>query len=350
MKTKLSWFAALVVAFAPHLARADGVILLRLSYKVILDPGDGSLPAGFADTSVDGAIADMNALLDAYGRGYRFVRVDPIQRVGNVGGFDRPNASHYFGIDMLNNPSERANMQADALQFPQPYQWNQQAINIYINDANSGGICAFPNEQLIVIGGLVCNEGELQLHEIGHFFDLCHTQGCPCGCCDPGLTGPCHTTPSDDEMPDTLPDLACWGRDDIAQNSFDANYAQLSSSQQHEVDNVFLNIMSYHASGCGQGAAVARLTEKQLDRWSDVASFTRVSVRDGRTIFVQAGAGGSQNGRSTNPFDLIAEGRNAASGGGDIVMIRDGNYPENLTFSTPMTLRSPRGHVARIGQ
>lgn len=331
-------------------AFADNVIRIRLSYKVILDPADGGLPLGFSDTSVDRAIDEMNEFLDSFGRGYQFVRVDPIQRVGNVGGFDRPNPSHYFGINMLDHPNERANMQADALQYPQPYQWNQNAVNIYINEANAGGICAFPNEQLLVIGGLVSDLGFLQLHEIGHFFDLCHTQGCPCGCCDPDLSGECHTTPGNDGISDTLPDLACWDRDDIAQNSYGANYSQLTSSQRVEVDNVFLNIMSYHSSSCGQNAPVARLTENQLDRWSDVASATRVSVRDGRTIFVQAGAGGSQNGRSTNPFDLVSEGRNAANGGGDIVMIRNGTYPENLTFSAPVTLRTPRGQLARIGQ
>lgn len=197
---------------------------------------------------------------------------------------------------------------------------------------------------------MVSDAGWLHLHEFGHFFDLCHTQGCPCGCCDPDLTGPCHTTPGDDNVADTLPDLACWDRDDISQHTFGVNYNILPSSAHRErVDNVFLNIMSYHRSGCGQGADVARLTEGQLDHWSDVASFTRVSVRDGRTLFVQAGAGGSQNGRSTTPFDLVAEGRNAANGGGDIVMIRGGIYPENLAFTSPVTLRAPRGQVARIG-
>lgn len=337
----MSWAAA---------ARADGFILLRVSYKVILNPADGSLPQGFSDAAIDESIDEMNAFLDTYHRGYRFVRVDPIQRVGNVGGFDRPNPSHYFGINMLEEHGERANMQADALQFPQPYQWNQNAINIYINEANTGGTCARPSELLIVIGGSSSGTGFLHLHEIGHFFDLCHTQGCSCGCCEADQTGECHTVPGSDGIEDTLPDLACWDRDDIAQNSFGDDYLSLPPEQREQVDDVFLNIMSYHRSGCGQGAAVARLTEKQLDRWTDTANGPRVATRDGRTYFVQAGAGGSQNGSSTNPFDLVAEGRNAANGGGDIVMIRGGVYPENLTFSTPVTLRTPRGSITRIGQ
>lgn len=347
---RLSHYLVLIAAasFAAS-ATADGVIALRLSYKVILDPADGSLPQGFSDAAIDSAIVEMNDFLDSYGRGYRFVRVDPIQRVGNVGGFDRPNPCYYFDINMLEHHEERANMQADALQFPQPYQWNQNAVNIYINEANTGGTCARPTEQLIVIGGGSSGVGWLHLHEIGHYFDLCHTQGCPCGCCEAGQSGECHTVPGDDNIADTLPDLACWDRDDIAQHNFGVNYASLASFQREEVDNVFLNIMSYHRSGCGQGADVARLTELQLDHWADTASFTRLSVRDGRTFFVQAGVGGSQNGRSTSPFDLVAEGRNAANGGGDIVMIRGGNYLENLTFNTPMTLRTPRGNVARIG-
>ncbi|MGE3181738.1 MAG: hypothetical protein AB7N71_08915 [Phycisphaerae bacterium] len=343
-------FLLLAVAGGVSAARADGVILIRLSYKVIVSPVDGSLPLGFSDAAIDESIEEMNELLESYGRGYRFVRVEFIHRVGNIGGFDRPNASHYFDINMLDEHGERANMQADALANSTFYAWNQNAINIYINNGNGGGgTCAFPNEQLIAIGGLASGTGWLHLHELGHFFNLCHTQGCPCGCCDPDLTGQCHTTPGNDEISDTLPDLACWNRDDIAQHSFSANYSQLSSGQQFAVDDVFLNIMSYHGSGCGQGAAVDRLTEKQLDRWTDIASFTRLSVRDGRTFFVQAGAGGTQNGRSTNPFDRVAEGLSAATGGGDIVMIRHGVYAENLVISAPVTLRSPRGHVARIG-
>lgn len=346
---RLSSFLVLVAAASlASSALADGIIQLRLSYKVILDPADGSLPQGFTDAAIDDSIDEMNAFLDSYGRGYRFVRADPIQRVGNVGGFDRPNPSHYFGINMLEEEGERGNMQADALQFPQPYQWNQNAVNIYINEANTGGTCARPSEQLIVIGGFTSGAGWLQLHEIGHYFDLCHTQGCSCGCCDAQQTGECHTVPGSDGIADTLPDLACWEQDDIAQNSFGDDYLFLSPAQREQVDDVFLNIMSYHRSGCGQGAAVARLTELQLDRWSDTASFTR-PVRDGRTFFVQAGAGGSQNGRSTNPFDRVSEGLAAANGGGDIVMIRTGLYPENLTLSAPVTLRAPRGHVARIG-
>lgn len=350
----MNWQASLIALIAAACcvpgSRADAVIEIRLSYKVIRSPVDGSLPQGFSDAAIDESIDEMNAFLDSYGRGYRFVRVEFVQRVGQIGGFDRPNPSHYFGINMLEEDGERANMQADALQNPSFYLWNQNAINIYINDANTGGTCAFPNEQLIVIGGGASATGWLHLHELGHFFDLCHTQGCSCGCCDPDLTGQCHTTPGDDGIADTLPDLACWGRDDISQQTFGVNYNLLPTSMDRErVDYVFLNIMSYHRSGCGQGADVARLTDGQLDRWSDTASSTRGQVLDGRTLFVQAGAGGSQNGRSTNPFDLVAEGRNAASGGGDIVLIRSGNYPENLTFTSPVTLRTPRGHVARIG-
>ncbi|MGE0480368.1 MAG: hypothetical protein AB7Q17_07845 [Phycisphaerae bacterium] len=350
MHIAYKWLSIMAYTAIAPAAFADGVILLRLSYKVILNPVDGSLPQGFSDAAIDDSIDEMNASLDTYGRGYRFERVEFIHRVGNIGGFDRPNPSHYFDINMLEEDGQRANMQADALANPTFYAWNQNAVNIYINEANTGGTCARPSEQLIVIGGSSSGTGWLYLHEIGHYFDLCHTQGCSCGCCDAGQTGECHTAPGNDNIADTLPDLACWERDDIAQNAFGANYANLAPFQREQVDDVFLNIMSYHRSGCGQGASVARLTELQLDHWADTASFARLSVRDGRTFFVQAGAGGSQNGRSTNPFDLIAEGRNAANGGGDIVMIRGGNYPENLRISTPVTLRTPRGSLARIGQ
>ena len=73
-------------------------------------------------------------------------------------------------------------------------------------------------------------------------------------------------------------------------------------------------------------------------------------ICDGQTFFVDAAFnGGFVNGRSSNPFNRVAEGLHEADGGGDIVLIRGGDYFENLTISAPVTLRTPRGQTARIG-
>lgn len=342
------------LAFTP-VARADHEIIIRVSYKIIRNPADNSRPPGVTDAVIDASIAEMNALLNSFKRGYRFERVDPIADVGSTGNQNRPNPSHYYDIDALAVDGTREQMESDALANQSLYAWNASAINIYINHATGGGKCAFPTDHLIVVGANSAGNGELQIHEIGHFFNLCHTQGCPCGCCfASGQTGECNTSPGDDGVVDTLPDLACWGRDDIALNSFSAPYASLDSSQQARVDDVFLNIMSYHAAGCGhphQATSVTRMTEQQLDRWTDTAYFSRAVVCDGRTYFVQAGAFlPTATGRSDHPFPAVGGGIGASNASGDIVMIRGGIYPETLRLSTPITLRSPRGHAARIGQ
>ncbi len=348
-----------LLAAASH-ARADHEIFIHLSYKVIISPSGGGRPPGVTDSVIDSAIDEMNQLMVSQGRGYRFVRIDPVIDVGGTFSFgiaSRPSPSRYYGINML-NPSfsnARQQMEDDALDNQSLYAWNPNAINIYINQANAGGQCAFPANQLIAVGAGSADNGALQLHEIGHYFGLCHTQGCPCGCCGAfGATGECNTEPGDDGISDTLPDLACWDRDDIAMHSFGVAYSQLAEFAQRRVDDVFLNIMSYHRGGCGHsggGATTERLTERQLDQWSDAAFATRRGVCDGRTYFVQAGAFlPIATGRPDRPFPTVGGGLGAATSPTDIVMIRGGTYPETLRLSTPVTLRTPRGNVARIGQ
>jgi hypothetical protein len=140
----------------------------------------------------------------------------------------------------------------------------------------------------------------------------------------------------------------------VAQNSFGAPFASLDSFQQNRVDDVFFNIMSYLAAGCGhanQTTSVSRMTEQQLDRWTNTAYFSRSVVCSGQTYFVQTGANPqAASGRFDHPFPAVGGGIGASNSPGDIVLIRAGIYPENLRLSTPITLRSPRGHTARIGQ
>jgi hypothetical protein len=346
----------LLLTLAPaSFARADHEIAIRVSYKIIRNPADSSRPPGVTDAVIDAGIAEMNTLLSSFKRGYRFERVDPITDIGSTGNQSRPNPSHYYDIDALAVDGTREQMESDALANQTLYAWNASAINIYINHATGGGKCAFPTDSLIVVGANSSGNGELQIHEIGHFFNLCHTQGCPCGCCfASGQTGECNTAPGDDGVSDTLPDLACWSRDEVAQNNFGAPYSSLAASQQNRVDDVFFNIMSYHAAGCGhanQTTSVTRMTEQQLDRWTNTAYFSRSAVCSGQTYFVQAGANPqAASGRSDHPFPAVGGGIGASNASGDIVMIRGGTYPETLRLSTPITLRSPRGHTARIGQ
>lgn len=342
---------AILGAFAPGIgsARGDDIVRIRLSCKVILNPANGARPAGVSDADVVGAIATANDLLTTYWRGYRFDLVDPVTDIGGAGGNNRPNPSHYYGVDLSADSTEADNLNTDAHNHKTQYAWNDSAINIFITNTPGSSLChcgiGTPNE-FVNISADSHALGRTYLHELGHFMGLCHTQGCGARNCADG-----DTTPGDDIIADTLPDVQCWTRDDIALNSYGQLYAALTPFRQTQVDNVFLNVMSYHGSytGGSDGTQHARETELQVDRFADTASWTRTGVRDGVTVFVDATAGGIQIGTSVLPFDTVAEGLTLANSGRDIVLVRPGTYPENLTISDPVTLRAPRSGSARIG-
>lgn len=327
-------------------ARADDVINIRLSYKVVLNPATGTRPPGVTDADIDNAITAMNALEETYFRGFRFVRVDPIRNVGGLGGLTGP--SQWYNTNFFNDTTNaKDRMEAAALANPTLYAWNANAVNLYFTNGICGGICSFPSERdnIIIIGGCSDNNGPLQLHEIGHYFELCHTQGCRCGDCIAGRTGSCHTIPGDDLVADTLPDLECWNQDNIANWTFATTYASLTPAQKQQVDDVFLNVMSYHSGR-------SRMTELQLDRWTDIANASRRIAADGRTYFVQVSASIIENGTSLFPFNRVIEGVAAAALAGDIVLLRPGAYNETITIGTgnkAVTLRATRRGPVVIG-
>jgi hypothetical protein len=323
----------------------DGTITVNLSYKVVLNPADGTRPPGATDAAIDQAVTGMNTLYQAYFRGYSFRRVDPITQVG--GRSDTTGPSQWYNTNFFasDGTTQRTRMEA-AARSDARYAWNNNAVNIYLVNGICGGLCSFPTaDNIVLIGGCSAGTASTQLHEIGHYFNLCHTQGCPCGCCGTG-SGQCNT-PGDDGIADTLPDLACWSRDQIAQNSFGGRtYAQLNPSEQSQVDNVFQNLMSYHGTTCGNGGSQTRLTELQLDRWAD-ANPNRLNATGGRrTRFVQVGANGS--GSSTNPFGSVQNAVNASTAG-DIILLRPGSYNEIITINRAVTLRVSRRGPVVIG-
>jgi hypothetical protein len=148
-----------------------------------------------------------------------------------------------------------------------------------------------------------------------------------------------------------LPDLPCWSRDEVSANYFNGRvYGDLNDDEKKQVDDTFSNVMSYHRFDTPQHQAHSLQTEDQLDKFADTASWVRTAARSGIVVFVDDGAGAVQNGTSELPYDTVAEGLNQAGfSSGNIVLIRPGNYPENLRISDPVTLRVPRTGTARIG-
>ena len=343
---------------------------IRLSYKVVMNPANGQRPPGVLDADIDAAIAEMNQLQASYFRGFRFQRVDAVSEVGGQG--DTTGPSRWFSTDLFDafNGGTWKDQMDNAARSDSRYLWNTTAINIYITAGFCGGTCSYDweGDNIIVIGGCSDGNGKVQMHEIGHYFSLFHTQGRTCGSCGPN-PGQCNS-PGDDEIFDTLPDVACWNQDVIASNFFHQTYGELLPPLQNLVNDVFMNLMSFHAS------AAPRLTELQLDRWTDRANRERRNVTSGRTWFVSPNEscasflGDSYTGDSicnflTAPFSVVwdaLEARNTA--GGDIILLRPGRHGTPLggliisdgvtnlfgalTISKPVTLRAARSGAATI--
>src|SRR5437660_2453787 len=120
-------------------AIADAVITIRLSYKIILNPADGTRPPGATDANLDAGIADANTLLPNYYRGYRLVRVDPITTIGSIGGTTRPNPSYYYSRAFATGTTDMQDLINDAQNYPTTYAWNGNAVNVFIINGITGG-------------------------------------------------------------------------------------------------------------------------------------------------------------------------------------------------------------------
>jgi hypothetical protein len=317
------FFAALLSLALPREAAAQ--LEMKVSVKFILS-STGSRPPGgalFTDDDVRAAYTNVNNLMDTFHRGYRFRITEIVDIAGH---------SEAYDVD-VKTASEIIKSNVDV--NPVAFGWRQSAANLYINNSSGGG-SAFNG--MVVIGH---DSGyKTIMHESGHHWGLCHTQGCGCqSCTDCGLTS--------DGIDDTLPDRQCWTENDIAVNYYHSNFAQLSASQQAAVSNTFNNVMSYHNDGTHDV-----LTIGQLDKMADTAnSLAQSNIVTGYTWFVdrantctqRSGSSACTNGTG-GPFQTVTGGINNANSG-DIVLVRLGNYNEPMTITKAVTLRATRGNA-----
>jgi hypothetical protein len=316
-------------------------INIRISVKFIVNAagtmpccGNGNFDA-FEDITNQVNVA--NEFLRSTGRGYGL----QIAEVTTVGG----PATNYYRLSR----DDKEVLEAAAEANKSGFKWRDNAVNMYVNDANGSAVCSFPPEDDILLFGQESRTTSLW-HESGHYFNLSHTHSgqtelnsngttCTNECSCAVLVGG-----NNDGCPDTLADHTCWDtQNQIAQGNYGANYNSLTAAQRDLVDNTAFNIMSYHGTR-------DRMTADQFDRWTDAANTPRNHVVTGNTRFVDRNAGAVGVGSSTSPYKTVVSGVNAAdSGGGDIVLLRPGQYNESLTISKRVVLRATRGN-AEIGR
>lgn len=399
--------ASSLLLAAPAVAQLEW----RVSVKFVLDPNDPTrFPGSDTDSNcssqqncssvscnaeVQEKIDHTNELLRRFGRGYQFRVVEfipitlPKPTFSCCTGGDKPDGSCETDDDCPNGscdpiptwfdaPSSNCTRAAvdefgrDGDQAA--FAWNSNAINIYVTNRCQGGVASRPPGEAIVIGQRKTGKDTRWLHEIGHFFSLCHTHGCPdsVGCtfpdpCRRGQSGSDPRVAGNDCLPDTLDDNCVWDTaDDISDNNFSGrSYKQLNCTEKEKVLDVLFNVMSYHQDNdsvmtCDLATMRAsctddpipnvcrhRLTPDQLDTMADMSNSERVNVTNGLTRFVDGSASGAQDGSSTAPYQLVAAGllSAAASPTTDIVLIRAGSYEETLTINFPVYLRASRGNV-----
>lgn len=342
---------------------------IRLSIKYILN-ASGSRPSGLYSTeqNVRDVIEATNERLRSYGRGYRYVILSNGQ-----GNFDEvsettaPGSSQFFEISPS---SENYVLENAAEANPAGYFWRTDAVNVYIVNccAAGGTIPSNPDDSdyRIVFFQADVNftptdpgrhaQRVIWPHELGHYFDLYHPW-------------------DEDEVSDTRPEptpFQCSGSTACNANlgcalggtaecccstkvSNLANAANAGGWSSLEVLDLRFNIMGYMAaSDCVcQGedmvtTANMRLSEGQLDRYTDATRKYRWSDVSGLTYFVDGqNTTAPFNGYSTDPYRTIGDVLTVA-GPTDIILIRAGTYPENLVIGSPRTLRASQG-IVRIG-
>lgn len=369
MRTKT--IRTLFIALCASATTARGQeIDIRLSIKYILDAGNNRPSGQYAtEQNVRDVIEETNRALRRWGRGYRYVILENAQ-----GEFDEvsqntvPGSSQFFSISP---GSELGSLEAAAVANPTGYFWRTDAINVYIVNCCAAG-AAIPSsntgERAVYFSADInrssTDPGQharqvIWAHELGHHFDLIHPwdgDGVSDTRDEPSPLQCSGSTPCPEGFP-----CSSGGSSECCCSLKVANLTARAASQgwtQQEFEDLRYNVMGYMAAVdcvCLGEEMVAidnmRLSEGQLDRWTDATRRYHSNEVSGLTYFVDwRNTTSPYNGYSADPYRTVLDGVNAANtGGGKIVLIRDGSYNETLTIAAPVTLRSGSGIVS-IGQ
>jgi len=309
----------------------------RVSVKIFTDE-NGNRPNSAFDSRIQGLIDDYNDRLKVFGRGLQLELTEIVQLDANLNAwFDRTARSG----------ANRQALQDVATSFPDFYAYRANSINVYINNSSSGICCGGGNG--LIFMGAPSSTSSTMFHEIGHFMGIDHTQGEGCNGCCPDDLGCCNL-PATDHVSDTILDVACWTRDEIATVNYGANDADITASQRGQVDNVWFNLMSYHQNDLPG----LRLTQGQIDRAGGVSNSERDNIAANYFRFVNSTAGSDAN-PGLSPLLPIRSLAIAVSAAGtsDTIAFSAGTYTRSSSSAYRITkacVLTSRGGNVRLRQ
>lgn len=278
MKPRRFLICLLLASLFGFAADASARVRWRVSIKIFTDD-NGNRPVGAFDWVMQGLIDDYNERLQIFARGLQLELTEVVELDSSL--------SSWFNR-AARDSSNRQDLQDVATLFPSLYAYRDNSINVYINNSSSGICCGAGNGLLFM--GTPGVTSSTMFHEIGHFMGVDHTQGEGCNGCCPDALG-CCDLPGNDHVSDTIIDLACWDRDQIAQLNYGATDANITVAQRRQVDNVWFNLMSYHQNDLPG----LRLTQGQIDRAGGVSNTDRDNIAANYFRFVDNSSGNDAN-------------------------------------------------------
>jgi hypothetical protein len=325
--------AVLMLAFTGT-ATLHAEIEVWLSVKYILKP-DGTRPTGSPiDISTVSGFRDEvdwgNQVMARAGRGFRLRVVEYLDILPPVPS-GQP-SDYWYNLDPR---QERQAIETAALADQTTWKWHSGAINIYVNNRNSGSCSFVGGGSSIALGGMLFTRGTV-VHEIGHFFNLSHTHAG-----DPSCPVAARPVADGDNLPETIPDHNCLNTIDLlSQSNFTGRvYAALTPAEQAQVDSSWFNVMSYHQE--------ERLLPDQMDRWTTNANTVRLFACLGQTWFVAPFGSDANSGTMPEvPFATIARAQASLELPNDVILMRSGVYTApGARLNVPATYCATRGPV-----
>lgn len=328
MQLLLSRLALALVAATSTTAAQD--VVQRLSVKFMTD-ADGNPPAGEYGhpAKIEWAIGETNKAFQRFGRGYGYDVVEYLYVYGYPEFYDIADDAEYALLGQM----AQAN--------PSDFHWSTTAANVYVADnshaAKGGNPVLMRSKNLIDM---------IWIHELAHYNGLPHTW--EDAIADTGAwPGPLQCTTQGGSVLGGDKECGCPTKVDILDDTASSN-----GWSQQQYDDIRFNALSYFGDPSCDPAVVfdnVRLTDGQMDVWTDTTRLSHAGEMSGFTFFVDPLHTGASNGLSTAPYKSLAGGLGAADPlGGDIVLLRAGVYAENPTIVKPVVLRAKLG-AAVIG-